>query len=287
MPSLFDIHPPPWPPAKNIWLESWNGMLSRRRLRRRYRSVQMHIQRLPEGPERLGAGVIFCATQSEPDDCAIAHYILRKHFQLDPYFLLDHRQIDAQPALSRLGALGIHYDHRAATVTTLHFAAELLRGTDLPGTLPFEAAHPRGLWTQPVDDERSRKAGVLRCRTAIARLVRFASGLKDDTGRDTTAPPASIGHHRMSARLRRAQMVPLIIPVALHRLHTPAATDGSEGLAREDLYIDFGEPWEISDFNIGIQAWTHLLEEHLNRHHAESTHLIQTDPGRDYQRILT
>jgi hypothetical protein len=206
---------------------------------------------------------------------------------LDPYFILDETEIAAQPALSRLGALGVNYHDSAGLVKSLHYAAELVRGVDLPGLLPLQPTRPRGLWIRPTDEVRSEMAGVIRCRTVVARLVRFASGLKDDTGQNTQLPPASIGHPRMSARLRRAQMNPAVIPVIIHQVPTNS-NEVEEGMPSPppSLFIDFGEPWEISEFNTSIQAWTHLLEERMNALRQESTERLKVSPPEGYVRIV-
>jgi len=150
------------PARKNFWGELLVFWMCRRSLWRGFHSVNFRAAApLPAPPSRLKLPVIFYSNHSSWWDGYLAHIVVRQVYNLEPYLMMDVRQLRRYPFFRWAGCFSVDQeDGRSALRSIDYIARQLQQG---PG---------RSLWIFPQGQIFPQERRPLRFHSGLAHLLK-------------------------------------------------------------------------------------------------------------------
>jgi 1-acyl-sn-glycerol-3-phosphate acyltransferase len=150
------------PARKNFLGELLVFGICRRSVWQAFHSVNLRVvDTLPAPPSRLDAPVIFFSNHSSWWDGYLAHIILRQVYGLNPYLMMDEKQLKRYAFFSWAGCFGVNReDPREALKSLEYIAQELIKK---PGN---------ALWMFPQGEIIPQEKRPLRFQSGLSRLVK-------------------------------------------------------------------------------------------------------------------
>ena len=136
------------------------------------RSVKRHFQRcLVTGEEHLQPTLVRDSSAPYPTiivcthgswwDAAVTIVMSLRTYNLDAYGLMEHRQLAKYRFFSRIGMFSVIRENARSALSSLQYAASLLRGSD------------RILWMFPQGTLSSQETAIIECEAGIAILAKM------------------------------------------------------------------------------------------------------------------
>jgi chlorobactene lauroyltransferase len=136
--------------------------MSRRSLWKSFNAVYLRAESpLPAPPSKLNLPVIFYANHCSWWDGYTAHVVLRQALGLDPYLMMDVRQLRKYRFFSWAGCFSVNQESGREALASIEYIAKVL--PEKPG---------RALWLFPQGEIRPQDLRPLGFHSGLARLIR-------------------------------------------------------------------------------------------------------------------